>query len=109
MRFTIGKRIQQLRAAAGMSGRQLANAAGIAPSFLSELENDLRNPTVATLNKLCDTLGITLADFFAPAGQGAEPLPAELRRLLGKARELTPEELTALQQFLDTITKRRRI
>lgn len=105
MHFSIGKRIQELREAAGLSGRKLAGAAGIAPSFLSELENDLGNPTIGTVNKLCKALGITLADFFAPAGQGAEPLPPELRRLLEKARELTPEELGTVEQLLDMINK----
>ncbi|MDI6908168.1 MAG: helix-turn-helix transcriptional regulator [Thermoanaerobacterales bacterium] len=104
--LNIGRRLTEIRTMAGISANALAKKAGVAQSTISEIEAGKRQPSLSVLQKLSTALGITLADFFAPAGQGAEPLPAELRRLLEKARELTPEELAAFERMLDLVLKR---
>src|SRR5262249_53510637 len=50
-------------------GRQLtpeagASAAGVGVSFLSEIERDQSSPSVATLIKLCQVLGIPVGSLF---------------------------------------------
>jgi len=88
-----------------MSGRQLAEAADVSPSFISDLEKNKSNPTINTIDRICSALGITLADFFAPAGAGQDPLPPDLRRLLESARNLDPDELTTVQHLLDILNR----
>lgn len=101
----VGERLKELRSQLNVSKRRLAKLSGVALSFINEIEKGTKAPTVATLERLCDALGITLADFFAPARQGAEPLQAELcqllqddklRQLLLNAKDLTPQQLAAL-------------
>jgi ribosome-binding protein aMBF1 (putative translation factor) len=46
----------------GSSVKDLAEKAGIAPAYLSQVETGKRDGTVATLRKLADALGVTLDD-----------------------------------------------
>ncbi len=60
----IADKIRFLREQQGLSQRSLADAAGISPSSLSQLESGQSSPSVATLEKLADGLGKTVASFF---------------------------------------------
>jgi DNA-binding XRE family transcriptional regulator len=50
----------------GMTGRALAQAAGISPAYLSEIEHGRKAPSLATLRRLADVLNVDLDDL-APA------------------------------------------
>src|SRR6266704_6439032 len=64
----------QLRAARQASRRSMAEVAvqsGLTKGFLSKLERDLTNVSVASLMRLCDTLGISVGSLFQAAkGEG---------------------------------------
>lgn len=55
-----GKNLQKLREAKGMSTRKFAAAADISHSSLGRLESGQSNPTLTTLVKLADALGVDL-------------------------------------------------
>ncbi|MCK0198974.1 helix-turn-helix domain-containing protein [Ancylobacter sp. 6x-1] len=46
----------------GLSARAVAEKIGIAPSFLSQIENGKREGSVETLKKIAKALGVTLDD-----------------------------------------------
>jgi len=46
----------------GFSVKSLAEKAGIAPAYLSQIETGKRDGTVATIKKLADALGVTVDD-----------------------------------------------
>lgn len=46
----------------GLSGKELAKAAGIAPSYLSNIESGKRDGTVGTMKKIAEALGVTIDD-----------------------------------------------
>ncbi len=96
----IGARITVLRNQRGIRLVALASAAGLAHSHLSDIEKGKKLPSITKLRAICDALGITLADFFAPTGEGVETLPPELRRFLDNARDLSPEQLAALEHVI---------
>lgn len=68
---TIGETLQRLRIARGLSLRTLAGRAGFSPSFLSQVENGQSSPSIASLDRLAQALGLRLVDFFEQAS--AEP------------------------------------
>ncbi len=96
----IGERLKELRLKYGLSRRQLAKQSGVALSFINDIEKGTKSATVATLERICAAMGITLAEFFAPANREEEPLSPELRRLLENARKLNPEQLAALERMI---------
>ncbi|ADD68276.1 transcriptional regulator, XRE family [Denitrovibrio acetiphilus DSM 12809] len=60
-----GKTVKELRLKHNMTLRDLAKTSGCSISFLSQLERDLISPTVASLRKIADALGVTITSFFS--------------------------------------------
>lgn len=55
---TFSLRLRALRVAGGLSQEDLATAAQIDRTYVSGCERGLRNPTLATLEKLADALSV---------------------------------------------------
>jgi transcriptional regulator with XRE-family HTH domain len=68
-----GTRLKLLRRRAGMTLRDLGKKAGIAPSYLSNLERNGNSPSLATLQRVLTALGASLEEFFAEGGDQAQP------------------------------------
>jgi putative molybdopterin biosynthesis protein len=66
----LGKRIAALRAATGLSQGELARKLRTTPQWVSQLERGTRSPTVHTLVKLANALGVTIESLFAPSDGG---------------------------------------
>jgi len=64
----ISDKIKALRLQQSLSQRALAEQAGISAASLSQLEAGQSSPSVATLEKLADGLGISVAAFFLETG-----------------------------------------
>jgi XRE family transcriptional regulator, master regulator for biofilm formation len=59
----LGKQIQKLRIAKGLSLSDLANRASVSKSYLSSIERDLqKNPSIKVLIKISSILEVTLND-----------------------------------------------
>jgi quercetin dioxygenase-like cupin family protein len=66
-----------------MSVRTLAANAGFSPSFISQVENGQASPSISSLEKIANALGVRLADFFnALKPRAAAVTRASSRRLL---------------------------
>lgn len=61
----LGERIRTLRKARGFSQESLALKAGLATSFLGEIERSGKKPTVDSVEKIAKALDISLAELFA--------------------------------------------
>lgn len=96
----IGCRIKQIRSSKGLQGVRLAKKAGITNVYLSYIERGAKTPTIDTLRKICNALGVTLSEFFA---EEDKTLPPEYRELLENAKSLSPEQLKILNDFLKTL------
>lgn len=57
-----GKNVQRARKAAGMTQVDLATDAGMAKSYMSEIERGRRNPTVAVIARIAHALGMGAAE-----------------------------------------------
>lgn len=70
--FNIGNRVHELRIKHGLSQEQLALMAEITPSYLGQIERNIKNPTIRIIEKICISMGVSLADFFS-----SSPVPPE--------------------------------
>lgn len=70
----IGPELKRLREAAGLSLRTLAERAGFSASFISQVENGVVSPSIASLEQIAATLDVTLGDLFAPSPKHASPV-----------------------------------
>jgi len=60
----IGKTVQQLREAQGLSLQDLGSRAGVTASFLSQMENGKCSVSITTLDRIALALGVTISHFF---------------------------------------------
>src|SRR5512145_2131678 len=60
----VGKRLSELREARNISMRALAARSGLSANALSMIERGKASPSVSTLYKLADALGISITSFF---------------------------------------------
>lgn len=62
--FDIGRRVAELRAARGLTQEQLAEQAGLDPTYLQRIEGGRLNLTVRTLVAVATALECAPGDFF---------------------------------------------
>ena len=74
----VGSRVRQLRSERGFSQAALAQMLDISPSYLNQIEHDVRPLTVAVLLRITEVFGVD-ATFFA--SQDDTRLVAELREV----------------------------
>ena len=60
----IGKKIKELRLQLNLSQAELADRCELTKGYISQLENDLTSPSIATLIDILSALGTNLAEFF---------------------------------------------
>ena len=61
----IGSKIKELRMLNGLTQEELADRSELSKGFISQLENDVTSPSIATLEDILQCLGTTLSEFFA--------------------------------------------
>jgi transcriptional regulator with XRE-family HTH domain len=66
----VGARIRRLRLQARVSLRALAAQTAFSPSFISQVEHGQASPSIGSLQRLADALGVTLGEFFEGDGGG---------------------------------------
>ena len=67
--MSIGKRIRKRRQELKLTQEDLASALGLTPQHISGIEQDKRNPSLSSLAKLAEELGITV-DYLVTGKEG---------------------------------------
>ncbi|MBE7084430.1 MAG: cupin domain-containing protein [Clostridiales bacterium] len=60
----LGEKIKQMRNQLGLTQKELADRCELTKGYISQLENDLNSPSIATLTDILSALGSNLAEFF---------------------------------------------
>ena len=102
-RIDLGERLKAIRLLRRRTLKEVADAAGVSESFVSQIERGRSSASVATLQRLAAALGIEISDLFAADGL---PRPRVLRREarqllvwghLGRKALLTPKPFHSLE------------
>jgi transcriptional regulator with XRE-family HTH domain/ribosomal protein L37E len=101
----IGQRIRQLRESRGMTPSQFQAHSRVSRSYLSRIESGQMTPSIGTLEKMSEALGIGLNRFFVPETSGEalleDPFIQELRPFL---RQLDSEQWQSILKRLAAIS-----
>jgi transcriptional regulator with XRE-family HTH domain len=100
--MNIGKLLKDYRNRMGLSQKKLSHHTGISQSFISSIESNKQSPTITTLERICEVLGVTIAEFFSKSDNA---VPDSLRPLLDNARKLSPAQRKNLINFLESLNK----
>ncbi len=93
----VGTRLRDLRSGKGLSLSEAAERSGLSKGFLSRAERDQVSLSVASLMRLCQTLGIEVADLFQTP-QGHLVRAADRQRLAFGGTGLTEFQLTPREE-----------
>ncbi len=93
----IGAKIKQLRAKAGLTQEQLANALGISAQSVSKWENAVTMPDIALLPLLAGELGVSIDELFDLT---ADQKLHRIERGIDVQTEFSPEEFARHEEFL---------
>ncbi|HET9401177.1 MAG TPA: helix-turn-helix domain-containing protein [Candidatus Acidoferrales bacterium] len=101
----IGQRIRQLRESRGMTQSQLQARSRVSRSYLSRIESGQMTPSLGTLEKISEALGVGLNRFFVPESNGEslleDPFIQGLRPFL---RQLDFEQWQSILKRLAAIS-----
>src|SRR5258706_1581902 len=101
----VGKRLRAIRIARRRTLRDVAERAGLSESFLSQVERGRASASIASLRRIADGLGVSMADLFQPSVLAQ---PRWLRRderptlafgILGRKMLLTQSRLIKSRSF----------
>ena len=102
----VGERLRAIRRLRRCTLRTVAERSGLSESFLSQVERGRSNASIASLRRIADALGVSVADLFEPTG----PTPSQVLRredrpaltfgVLGRKLLLTPKPLHHLEVFV---------
>jgi transcriptional regulator with XRE-family HTH domain len=98
----LGERLRAIRQLRRRTLKEIAGAAGISESFLSQLERGRTNATIATLQRLSTALGIEVSDLFATNAPRPRVLRSGAREFVawgdaGRKALLTPKPFHSLE------------
>lgn len=62
--MSIGEKVRKIRKEKGLSIMDLKEKTGLSKSTISDLENDKSSPTIDTLQKIANALGVDIKEFF---------------------------------------------
>lgn len=64
IRAVVGLNVLRIRRERSLSQEELSFRSGLTRAYLSGLEAGRRNPTIVSLSKIADALGVDVQDFF---------------------------------------------
>jgi transcriptional regulator with XRE-family HTH domain len=70
---SIGLKIRELRKHRGITLKEFSQRVGVTASLISQVERGVAAPSISSLKKISDALGISIALFFNDEGQKALP------------------------------------
>ena len=100
-KFDILGKIEEERLKRGWSEYLLAQNSNISQSTISTWYRKKLQPSVASIEHICDGLGITLSQFFSE--NVSSEISSEQHALLESWQKLNPTQRTALLQFIKTL------
>lgn len=88
----IGENLKRIRKERGMTQEQLAERAGLVVMSIRRYENENANSRYEALKKISQALNISVKELIGEEYNSPAELPADVKKLLNRYRELYDEE-----------------
>lgn len=109
----IGEQIRYYRRKNGISQETLALIADLNPAYVGQIERGIKSPTINTLKKLADALGVSLATLFTPIANEQKHLSEirkyETEKIMLSINRLNDSELILLSQIITHLINFRKL
>lgn len=102
--MNIGERITEIRNSKNISIYKLAKLSDVAENHIRAIEKGKNQPTLLTLDKILNSLGVNLSEFFNDTNECLYPNEYE-RNLLEAIRNLDNEQADAVLKMIKLFNK----
>lgn len=99
-----GNRLKEIREGRKLSTTKLSKQSGLSQSYIWRIESGEKQPTLGTLRKLSQGLGMSLGELLGEK-MLSEPQSTKINRIIGNIRRLTTEQVDALDLFVASLTQ----
>ena len=99
----VGAKIKYLRLKQGLSQESLALSCDMNPAFLGHVERGMRSPTLNTLQRICDGLGITLTELLLTEPNTDLESAAAIQHVTDRMRRLSPAQATHVAELIEQV------
>jgi transcriptional regulator with XRE-family HTH domain len=91
----LGEKVRRARKKAGLTQEQLAEMADLHFSYIGQVERGEKNPSLKSLTKIANALGVAVAQLMGEGGQAIQIVPEDVlrREMLALTQGLSEEEL----------------
>jgi transcriptional regulator with XRE-family HTH domain len=96
----VAKRIYELRIQKNISSRKLSLELGLSNSYITQIENGQKMPSLENLINICNYFNITLADFFSTMGNN-ESISPEIKAVVESLKTLSPEDIGLIRKITE--------
>ena len=103
--FKYGNRLKHLRKERGLSQEEVALRADITTSYYGQLERGRANPSVSLLEKICNVMGIQIADIFTDTDTNILGIDSVSMQILQQLNGKNDEEKAMILSIIKHINK----
>ena len=106
----VSERIRSIRVAKKLSQKEVINAIGMGAAQYSRIENGKTDPSISTLEKIANALGITLSELFKD--DELQEVSSSDKTIMEKVKlmeSLEEEEQQTLFKILDAFVSKKRL
>ncbi|MBI5882195.1 MAG: helix-turn-helix domain-containing protein [Elusimicrobia bacterium] len=105
---SLSKRIREERDLRGWTQEEFAERAGVHLSFIGQIERGIRKPSLATVQRMAEALGVDPGRLLGPPPQRRDPYPIE-HKVADLIRDASPAQRRHLYAtFRDMVRALRR-
>ena len=100
----IGPRLKQLRKARGLGQKELGDRAALSAGYIGYLEQGIRVPAIDALERMCQAMRVSLAEFFS-FDESADEVE-ELRQITVLLRDRDAREILKVRCVAEIILEK---
>jgi transcriptional regulator with XRE-family HTH domain len=108
---SIGEQIKRIRTAKGLSQKEVIIAGKLDKAQFSRIENGKTDPSVSTIIRIAEALGISLSELFATSDELKEvnSLDKTIMEKVSLIEQLNKEERQTLYTMLDAFVGKKKL
>ncbi len=99
----LGKRVRFFRKRKGFTQAKLAEEANLSPFFIGQMERGVSAPSIMSLQRIADALGVTLAKLFEESEEFSQPVDEKsqaIEHLIATLQNWESKDIKLLTRFI---------
>ena len=109
--MNVGEQIKRIRTAKGLSQKEVTMTAKLDKAQYSRIENGKTDPSVSTVKRIADALGVSLSELFAKPNEIKEihSIDKTIMEKVSLIEKLKPKERNTLYFMLDAFLGKQKL